>query len=93
MVVGGKYRQISVENFYDKFGDVGGFSFFLLGLLDEEGQDSVEGFEEMSGIKDHFFGIFFLFNGRFFLKDAERLFFLDLILEGRGGWQFHSCGW
>lgn len=93
MVVGWKYGQISVKNLNDKFGDVGCFSFFLLGFLDEEGQDAIEGFEEMSGIKDNFLGIFFLLKGRLILEDAEYLLFLHLFFKGCEGWQFHSCGW
>lgn len=49
-----KDRQVSVENFYDKFGNICGFSFFLLRLLYEEWEDSVEGFYELAWIHDNF---------------------------------------
>lgn len=54
MMVCWKNRQVSVENFDDKFGDVSGFSFFLLWFLYEEREHSVERFYELSGIHNDF---------------------------------------
>lgn len=54
MMVCWKNRQVSVENFDDKFGDVGGFALFLLWLLYEQWEHSVERFYELSGIHNDF---------------------------------------
>ena len=56
VVLGGKHRQVSVEDLYNEFGYVCCLSFFLLGLFYQMGKNSIERFDELSGIEDYFFG-------------------------------------
>jgi hypothetical protein len=50
-MLGRENRQVSVEDFDDKFGYIRGFPFFLLWLLDEQRQHSIKGFYELPWIQ------------------------------------------
>lgn len=51
VMLGGENRQVSVEDLDDKFGNIRGFSFFLLWLLDQQRQHSIEGLYELPWIQ------------------------------------------
>lgn len=51
VMLGRENRQVSVEDFDDKFGYIRGFPFFLLWLLDEQRQHSIKGFYELPWIQ------------------------------------------
>lgn len=79
MMVCWKNWQVSVENFDDKFRDIGGFSLFLLWFLYEEREHSVERFYELSWIHNNFL-VFARFRGTALLElgSGEGSFHLTL---------------
>ena len=52
-MISGKHRQVPVENLDDELGNIGGLPLLLLRLLNEQGEDPVEWFEELPWIKDN----------------------------------------
>lgn len=92
MVFSGKNRQISVKHLNDKLGNVCSFSFFLLRFLDYERQNSIEGLEEISWIKDHFCDFVFARRRFYFWRRGSRSFFFKWSLFLIGGRRFHEEG-
>jgi hypothetical protein len=51
--------EVSIKDFDNKFGDVGGLPFLFLWLLNEERENAVEWLNQLPGIKDYFLDSFF----------------------------------
>ena len=92
MVLSRKHRQVPVEYLYYELGNVCGLPFLLLGLFDQQGQHSIERFEQCSGVEYYCFGallpaLFLLFN-----FTAISVVFSVLDLDGGDLFYLHLLG-
>jgi len=56
VVFSGEDGQISVEDLDDELRNIGGLPLLLLRFLNQQGQDSIEGLDQLHRIKHHLFG-------------------------------------